>query len=229
MKQFDNNELLEMFLTSITTSYDPHTSYMSPNTLENFRIALQLNLEGIGAQLQDQDGKTVVAKIVPGGAADKHGKLKKDDQIISVGQGDSTEMVDIVGMKLNDVVKLIRGDAGTVVRLGVIPAGTNESVTYDITRAKIELEDEAAHGEVFEVGTKPDGSPMKVGVVDLPSFYQDMQAAQDGCHELPQRHDRRAQDPGRLQGAGRGCRGARPPPQRRRQPGRSRRPDRPVH
>ena len=151
---------------------------MSPNTLENFRIALQLNLEGIGAQLGDQDGKTVVAKIVPGGAADKHGKLKKDDQIISVGQGESGEMVDIVGMKLNDVVKMIRGDAGTVVRLGVIPAGTNESVTYEITRAKIELEDEAAHGEVFEVGTKADGSPMKLGVLDLPSFYQDMQAAQ---------------------------------------------------
>jgi carboxyl-terminal processing protease len=178
MKQFDNNELLEMYLTSITTSYDPHTSYMSPNTLDNFRIALQLNLEGIGAQLQDQDGKTVVAKVVPGGAADKFGKLKKDDQIISVGQGESGEMVDIVGMKLNDVVQMIRGDAGTVVRLGVIPVGTNESVTYEITRAKIELEDEAAHGEIFEVGSKPDGSPMKLGVLDLPSFYQDMQAAQ---------------------------------------------------
>ena len=136
MKQFDNNELLEMFLTSITSSYDPHTSYMSPSTLDNFRIALQLKLEGIGAQLQDQDGKTVVAKIVPGGAADKHGKLKKDDQIISVGQGGSGEMVDIVGMKLNDVVQIIRGDAGTVVRLGVIPVGTNESVTYEITRAR---------------------------------------------------------------------------------------------
>ncbi|MHB0956566.1 MAG: carboxy terminal-processing peptidase [Pirellulaceae bacterium] len=181
MKQFDNNELLEMYLTSITSSYDPHTSYMSPNTLDNFRIALQLKLEGIGAQLQDQDGKTVVAKVVPGGAAEKHGKLKKDDQIISVGQGDSSETVDILGMKLNDVVQLIRGDAGTVVRLGVIPAGTNEAVTYEITRAKIELEDEAAHGEVFEVGSKPDGSPVKVGVVDLPSFYQDMQAAQDGA------------------------------------------------
>ncbi len=144
-------------------------------------MRLQLKLEGIGAQLQDQDGKTVVAKVVPGGAAEKHGKLKKDDQIISVGQGDATETVDIVGMKLNDVVQLIRGDAGTVVRLGVIPAGTNEAVTYEITRAKIELEDEAAHGEVFEVGSKPDGTPVKVGVVDLPSFYQDMQAAQDGA------------------------------------------------
>ena len=230
MKQFDNNELLEMYLTSITSSYDPHTSYMSPSTLDNFRIALQLKLEGIGAQLQDQDGKTVVAKIVPGGAADKHGKLKKDDQIISVGQGESGEMVDIVGMKLNDVVQIIRGDAGTVVRLGVIPVGTNESVTYEITRAKIELEDEAAHGEIFEVGSKPDGSPMKLAVLDLPSFYQDMEAAQAGrCQKLSQCHHGCPQDPGRLQGERSRRRGARPSPQWRWQPGGSRGHDRSVH
>ncbi len=174
MKQFDNNELLETFLTAITTAYDPHTSYMSPTTLENFSIALRLNLEGVGAQLQDKDGQTIVANVVPGGAADKHGKLQKDDQIISVGQGEGGEMVDIVGMKLNDVVKLIRGKAGTLVRLGVIPAGKKESVTYRITRAKIELDDGAAHGEIFEVASKSDGTPMKVGVLDLPSFYQDM-------------------------------------------------------
>ncbi len=179
MAQFDNDELLETFLTAITSAYDPHTSYMSPTTLENFRIALQLNLEGIGAQLQDQDGKTIVANIVPGGAADKNGKLKKDDEIISVAQGDDGEVVDIVGMKLNDVVQRIRGKAGTVVRLGVIPANKKEAVTYKITRAKIELEDSAAHGEVFDVGSKSDGTPMKVGVLDLPSFYQDMRAAQD--------------------------------------------------
>ncbi len=177
MKLFDNNELLETFLTSVTTAYDPHTTYMSPNTLDNFRIQLQLNLEGIGAQLQDQDGRTIVASIVPGGAADKHGKLAKDDEIISVAQGEDGEEVDIVGMKLNDVVQLIRGKAGTVVRLGVIPASKKEATTYKITRAKIELEDSAAHGEVFEMGSKADGSPMKVGVIDLPSFYQDMRAA----------------------------------------------------
>jgi len=178
MKQFDNYELLEIFLTSITTSYDPHTSYMSPNSFVNFEIQLKLNLDGIGAQLGDEDGRIVVAKIVPGGAAEKHGKLKKDDEIISVGQGETGDMVDVVGMKLTDVVKLVRGQAGTIVRLGVIPAGSHESVIYTITRAKIELADEAAHGEVFEAGTKSDGSPLKVGVLDLPSFYQDMQAAQ---------------------------------------------------
>jgi carboxyl-terminal processing protease len=87
MGQFDNDDLLELFLGAVTSAFDPHTSYMSPSSLENFRIAFRLKLEGIGAQLQDRDGKTIVAKIVPGGAADKHGKLKKEDQIVSVGRG----------------------------------------------------------------------------------------------------------------------------------------------
>ncbi len=172
MKQFDNDDLLETFLTSVTTSYDPHTTYMSPTTWENFKIALSLNLDGIGAQLQDQDGQCVVASIVRGGAADKHGKLKEDDTITAVGQGEEGEMEDIVGMKLNDVVSKIRGEAGTTVRLSVIPAGENESVIYKIVRAKIQLEDSAAHGEVFEIG---EDRKVKVGVIDLPSFYQDME------------------------------------------------------
>lgn len=175
MGQFDNDELLETYLTAFTTAYDPHTTYMSPSAWENFRIDLRLNLDGIGARLQDDFGKTVVASVVPGGAADKHGKLKKDDVIVSVGQGEEGEMEDIVGQKLNDVVSKIRGPAGTTVRLGVIPAGKKDTIIYKITRAKIQLEDSAAHGEVLEVGSKPNGAPMKVGVIDLPSFYQDME------------------------------------------------------
>ncbi|MBM4093416.1 MAG: tail-specific protease [Planctomycetes bacterium] len=180
MKQFDNDELLEMYLSAITSSFDPHTTYMSPGRLKNFTIQMSLELDGIGAQLQDRDGMTVVAEVVRGGAADKDGKLKKDDQIISVGQGENGELEDVVGMKLNDVVDKIRGKAGTVVRLGVIPSEKNEAVIYQLTRAKIKLEDSAAHGEVFEVGTGPAGQPMKIGVVDLPSFYLDMEAARFG-------------------------------------------------
>lgn len=176
MKSYDNDELLERFLTAITTAYDPHTTYMSPASYENFAIAMRLSLEGIGAVLQDKEGETTVVRVVPGGAADKHGKLQKNDRIISVGQGKDGEMIDIVGMKLSEVVQKIRGEAGTVVRLGVIPADKKESVIYEITRAKIELKDSAAHGEVFEAGTEPDGTPLKVGVIDLPSFYQDMDA-----------------------------------------------------
>ncbi len=180
MHQFDNDELLEMYLTAVTMSYDPHTTFMSRSTLENFKISLGLKLEGIGAALRSEDGQTIVTKIIPGGAADKHGKLQVEDRIISVGQGDEGEMVDIVDMKLNDVVQQIRGDEGTIVRLGVIPAGENELKIYNITRAKIELKDSEARGEIIEEGKKVDGTPLKIGVINLPSFYMDMDAARAG-------------------------------------------------
>ena len=180
-KQADNDELLERFLSSITTAFDPHTSYMSPTVLDNFRIQLRLNLEGIGAALQQDldDGNTVVSSVVPGGAAAKHGKLKKDDRIVSVGQGEDGPMVEVAEMKLNDVVKMIRGHAGTIVRLGVIPKDEKEVQTYSITRAKVELEDSAARGVILERGKKPDGSPIRVGFISLPSFYMDMEAARN--------------------------------------------------
>lgn len=178
MHMFGDSELLEMFLTAMTTAYDPHTTYMSKETLENFRIMLRLELEGIGAELREQDGKTIVKKVIPGGAADKAGQLKAEDQIVSVGQGEDGELVDVVGQKLTDVVKLVRGEAGTIVRLGVIPTGSNKVVTYKITRAKIELKDEAAQSKIFAAGTKSNGKPYRIGLVDLHSFYMDMQAAQ---------------------------------------------------
>ncbi len=183
MHQTDGDELLEMYLTSVTSSFDPHTTYMSPSSLENFRILMRLNLEGIGAALQPIDGYTVVSKVIPGGAADKHGKLKAEDRIISVGQGAEGEMLDVVDMKLGDVVKMIRGKAGTLVRLGVIPAAGTETEIYSITRAKIELKDSEARAEIIEEGEKADGSPLRTGVIDLPSFYMDMEAAREGSED----------------------------------------------
>ena len=179
-RQTDSDELLERYLSAITTSFDPHTTYMSPSTLENFRILMRLNLEGIGAALQvADDGATKVTKVIPGGAADKHGKLKAEDRIVSVGQGTDGEMVDVVDMKLNDVVKMIRGSAGTIVRLGVQPATDGEVKTYSITRAKIELEDSAARSVILEKQDPASGQLVKIGVIDLPSFYMDMEAARD--------------------------------------------------
>lgn len=175
--QTDADELLEMFLTSVTTSFDPHTSYMSPTTLDDFNINMRLNLEGIGAALQMTDGYTVVSKVIPGGAADKAGELKAEDRIVSVGDGVNGELVDVVDMKLRDVVDRIRGKAGTVVRLGVIPHGSTEVKVYSITRAKVELKDSEARGEVIEQGVRTDGKPFRIGVIDLPSFYMDMEAA----------------------------------------------------
>lgn len=184
MHQTDADELLEMFLTSVTTSYDPHTTFMSPSSLENFRILMTLNLDGIGAQLQVIDGYTVLNKLIPGGAAEKSGQLKAEDRIVSVGQGDTGEMVDVVEMKLNDVVAKIRGKAGTVVRLGVVPAAGGETKIVRIVRAKIELKDSEARGVIFEEGKKQDGSPFKVGVIDLPSFYMDMEGAREGVADF---------------------------------------------
>lgn len=180
MAQTSSDEVLEMYLTSVTSSYDPHTSYMSPSTLDNFNIQMKLNLEGIGAALQLIDGYVVVSKVVPGGAADKDGRLKLEDRIVSVGEGEKGEMVDVVDMKLNDVVAKIRGKAGTVVRLGVIPAGGKETKIYNIVRQTIELKDSEARGVIFDVGMGTDGKPYKIGVIDLPSFYMDMAGARQG-------------------------------------------------
>jgi len=180
MHQTDGDELLEMYLTSLTTSFDPHTTYMSPGTLKNFEIVMRLQLEGIGASLQMDDGYTVVRKIIPGGAADKDGRLKLEDKIVAVGQGDDGELVDTVDMKLSNVVKMIRGKKGTKVRLQVVSVDSPERKIIDIIRAKIELKDSEAHGEILEQGKKPDGTPYKIGVIDLPSFYMDMGAAKRG-------------------------------------------------
>lgn len=183
-KQTDAEELLEMYLTAMTSSYDPHTNYMSPSSVENFKMVMGLELEGIGAQLQFNDGYTVVNKLVPGGAAEKDGRLKIEDRIIGVGQGKDGEFVDVVDMKLNDVVKLIRGKRGTVVRLEVIAKKGDERKVIDITREKIELKDSAARAQVFEQGKRPDGQPYKLGVIDLPSFYMDMDGARAGLADF---------------------------------------------
>ena len=180
MHQMNADELLETYLSSLTSSLDPHTSFMSPGTLENFEITMRLQLDGIGASLKGEDGYTTVAELVPGGAADKDGRLKKKDRIVGVGQNREGEMVDVVDMNLNDVVKLIRGKRGTVVRLKVVPVSQTVPKVYDIVRAKIELQDSAARGEIIEEGIKEDGSPWRIGIVNLPSFYMDMAAARQG-------------------------------------------------
>jgi len=176
MHQTDNDDLLEMYLGALTSAFDPHTSYMSRETYEDFLIVMRLNLDGIGASLMSEDGMTVIKRIVPGGAADKDGRLKVDDKIVGVGQGHDGEIVDVVDMKLRDVVKLIRGKAGTVVRLEVIPADGSKRKFLELTRATIELTDSEAQSEIFDVGHKPDGQPFKIGVIDLPSFYMDTEA-----------------------------------------------------
>ncbi|MEM9588852.1 MAG: carboxy terminal-processing peptidase [Planctomycetota bacterium] len=171
------DDLLEMYLTAMTMSYDPHSTYMSAETLTDFTISMRLQLDGIGAALREKDGSTVVSSVIAGGAAAKHGKLKPDDVIVSVGQGSDGEMVDIVEMRLRDVVKQIRGRAGTVVRLGVKPGGSGPVEEYEIVRASIELEESAARGQVIDHVLPGRDQPSKIGYISLPSFYLDMEAA----------------------------------------------------
>ncbi len=180
MHQTDREEVLEMYLSAMTMSFDPHTSYMSPRSLDNFEIQMRLELDGIGAALQSIDGYTVVNKIIPGGAAGKDGRLKPEDRIVGVGQGADGEIEDVVDMKLSDVVDRIRGKRNTVVRLEVTDKDGLDRRIVEITRAKIELKDSEAQKAVFEIGAKPSGAPYKIGVIDLPSFYLDMEGVKNG-------------------------------------------------
>ena len=183
-QQTDNDELLERYLTSMTSAFDPHSSYMAPTTLDNFNIQMKLELDGIGASLRGVDGYTVVQNVIPGGAADKNGQIKPEDKIVGVGEGDKGPMEDIVDMKLNDVVKKIRGKRGTVVRLEVEPKGGGERKTVAITRDRIELKDSEARSQVIERGKKADGTPFRIGVIQLPSFYMDMDGARNGLEDF---------------------------------------------
>jgi len=183
MEQTKSDDLLEIFLTSVTTSYDPHTTYMSPTSSENFEIQMRLNLDGIGAQLTLEDGYTKVTRIIPGGAADKQGELKTGDRIVSVGQDTEGEMQEVIDMKLNDVVSLIRGKPGSTVRLGIIPEKSQETKVLTIKRAKIELKDSEARGEIIEHNLPGTKKTLRIGVINLPSFYMDMDAARKGVKD----------------------------------------------
>src|SRR5207245_7767894 len=123
-----------------------------------------------------ENGQTIVEEIVPGGAAALDGRLKPKDKIVAVAQEDG-KFVDVIDMKITDVVKLIRGHKGTRVQLKVIPAEKIQPAVYVLTRRNIELKAQEARGDIVEQGKKPDGSPYRVGVIDLPSFYADPAAA----------------------------------------------------
>lgn len=172
-KQVDNFELMEIYLSSLMMSLDPHSSYMAPATLDDFDISMRLQLEGIGAVLRQEDGHTVVAEVVSGGAAAADGRLKLNDKIIAVAQGDG-KYVDVVDMKLRDVVKLIRGKRGTPVQLRVLPAEKVEPTVIELTRQTVQLKDQEARADIVEQGKKPDGTPYRLGVIDVPSFYADV-------------------------------------------------------
>lgn len=180
LKQQTAEEAFSIMMNSLTTLYDPHTNYLSPENAENFDISMSLELQGIGAVLQSEEDYTKVSSLVAGGPAQKQGQLKPNDKIISIAQGAEGEFVDVVGWRLDEVVKLIRGPKGTLVRLEVIPADPTATVNKTITikRETVKLEDQAAKKAVFEV--KDGDKTFKLGVIDIPTFYMNFEAYQKG-------------------------------------------------
>lgn len=180
MVQVNSEDIFSTFMNAVTSSIDPHATYFSPPQAENFNIEMRLSLEGIGAVLQSDDVYTKVVSLVEMGPADKSKQIKPEDKIVAVGQ-DNGEMIDVIGWRLDDVVKLIRGKAGTVVRLDVVPTtagvdGASKRIT--ITREKVKLEDEAAKSKLITV--KTNNVEHRVGVITVPKFYIDFDARMRG-------------------------------------------------
>ena len=179
--QSDQMDILGIFLTAMAQVYGPHSHYSTPKQEEDFDIQFKLSLTGIGATLTNEDGYVKVVDLVPGGPADKDGRLQPEDRIIAVTQ-EQGEPVDIIDMSVNNAVKLIRGPAGTRVTLTVLPAAKGASaLPEDITilRAKVELKENEASGELRKVKAA-DGTEKRIGVIKLNNFYMDFEGAARG-------------------------------------------------
>jgi len=180
-EQVTSDDVFELFMNAFAHVFDPHSSYFSPRNSEEYRIQMSLSYEGIGASLQMIDDYVTIMEIIPGGSAQKSGELKATDRILAVGQGKAGEMVDVVGWRLDDVVQLIRGPQGSFVRLQILPGKASTDATervLTLPRAKITLESQAAKKEVREI--ERDGRKLRVGVISVPSFYQDYNARAAG-------------------------------------------------
>jgi carboxyl-terminal processing protease len=193
-KEETKDTVFASFLNAFSLSLDPHSEYMSPDTLEDFRIQTRLSLEGIGAVLKSEDGFTVIQSLVTGGAAFKSGKIKVDDKITAVSQ-EKGEPVDVIDMDLREVVKLIRGTVGTTVKLTIVREGTGKTsqLVVPIVREKIQLTDRVAKSKVVPVEVNTgEGKPttLKIGVLNLPSFYIDF----EGQHNKVQNYRSSATD-----------------------------------
>jgi len=175
IEQMKQSEILEFYLTALTTCFDPHSTYMSPESAEDFDIQMRLSLDGIGASLRSEDGYTVVNQVMPGGPAGKDGRLKDKDKITGVGQ-ETGEIEEVFEVRLSEVVRKIRGKAGTKVRLRILTALTGETVVYELTRDKVAITESEAKGEIIETKDRV-GRAGKVGIISLPSFYRDFGAA----------------------------------------------------
>ena len=179
--QTRSEDVFQAYINAFAQTYDPHTTYLSPDNAENFDINMSLSLEGIGAMLQGDNEHVKIVRLIPAGPAEKSKLVAPADKIIAVGQADK-ELVDVIGWRLDEVVKLIRGPKGSQVRLEIIPASnapndpTSKVVT--LTREAVKLEEQAAKKSILNLDQ--DGREVKLGVIEIPAFYLDFKAYRSG-------------------------------------------------
>jgi carboxyl-terminal processing protease len=181
VSQINSEDVFQYAMNAFTESFDPHTNYFSPVNAQNFNMNMKKSFEGIGARLRSQEDYTVINEVMPGGPAFKSKALKKDDKIVAIAQGDDGEFEDVVGWRIDDVITLIRGTKGTVVRLKIIEANAPANAPQKIVRLvrdKIKIEDESATKKI--ITTKLNGKDFKIGVIAIPSFYIDFSDYQRG-------------------------------------------------
>jgi len=184
LEQIKSDDVFETFMNAFANTMDPHTSYYSPRNSEEYRIQMSLNYDGIGATLQIQDEYVSIINVIEGGPAALDGTLKPKDRIVGVGQGEDGEIVDVVGWRLDEVVDLIRGPGGTTVRLQILPGGTapgSAPTVLPLVRDKVKLEAQAARKELLEI--ERGDQVRRIGVITVPSFYQDYSARASGSRE----------------------------------------------
>ncbi|HZD54021.1 MAG TPA: carboxy terminal-processing peptidase, partial [Woeseiaceae bacterium] len=181
MDQIRSDDVFETFMNAFAHTLDPHSSYLSPKSSEEYRIAMSLSYFGIGASLQIEDDYVKVVEVIPGGPADIDGRLEPNDRITAVGQGADGELVDVIGWRLDDVVQLIRGPAETAVQLQILPGGALPGTppkTISLIRNQVKLEEQAAKSKIVKV--PKDGREWSIGVIEVPSFYRDYRALSNG-------------------------------------------------
>jgi len=183
--QFTADDVYQAFVNAYTRTLEPHTSYMSPSTSENFDISMRLKLEGIGAVLRADNEYTVIQRTIPGGPARQSGQIQAGDKIVGVAQGLDGEMEDVIGWRLQDVVDKIRGPKGSVVRLDIMPKSegiSGRSREVKLVRNEIQLEDQAASSYVID---GPANAPSThIGVIEVPAFYRDFRAESEGTRDF---------------------------------------------
>ena len=181
VSQLTADDVFETFMNAVAHTMDPHSSYLSPRQSEEYRIQMTLSYDGIGASLQLQDDYVTITNIIPGGPAHVDGRLKPEDRITAVAEGEDGDFTDVIGWRLDDVVQMIRGPGGTLIRLQILPGGATPGSPENVialTRDKIKLEEQAAKKDVMDVPFE--GQTYKVGVIEVPSFYQDFAARSRG-------------------------------------------------